>query len=214
MVGFQLENSVQHNSAIGAADCRPCFGTISQGVTSLTRLGDKITPKSLRLRGTVSFMPDTCTTSQNIYVRIIIASQKNIKVGSSITGGVDTNHLLRPNFTGVGQDQIAFAGNTRELDYPINKDLYRVYMDKTIKLTSSVVTGGGVEQMPMYSARYSYKFKSLPSSLTFDAANGDWANNFAPFIAVGYAYSDGTGPDVLQTRVVSNIASFLEFEDA
>jgi len=190
----------------------PLIQQISSGTGAQERIGDRIKPKSLVLRGVVSFTPDTCTTSQNLYVRLLVLTQKNLKVGSQIAAGdVDTAHLLRPGYAGA--DQQAFAGLTRNLYEPINKDLFHVYMDKVVKLTASVVAGGGVEQMPSYSARY-YKKIRLPASLTYDDGNGNWANNFAPFFAMGYAYSDGSTDLPTYTRFINTCSSFLEYEDA
>lgn len=212
MIGWVVENNVGHNSLIGAADCRPILQQIAPGSSAQQRSGDRIKPKSLTLRGTVSFMPDTCTTQQNIYVRLLILSQKNLKVGSQIAAGdVDSAHLLRPGY--VGSDQVAFDGTTLALNAPINTDLFRVYMDKTIKLTVSSVTGGGHEQMPMYSARYAYTFKDLPANLTYDDGNGNWANNFAPFFAMGYAFSDSTTDLPTYTRLTNTCSAFLKYED-
>lgn len=212
-IGWNVEANVQHNSAIGAADCEPLVQQIAQGTTSQTRQGDRVKPKSLKVSGVVSFNNDDCTTSQNIYVRVVIAAQKNIKVGNDVAAGsVDTAHLLRPALAGGAE--VAFSGTTMNLNYPINRDLFRVYYDRTFKLASGVVTGGSVETQPLYSKRWSYRFKQLPASLTYDAGNGDWANNFAPFVAIGYAFSDGSSPDTVTTRIISNTYSLLEFEDA
>lgn len=213
LIGWRVEDDTQHNSPIGAADCYPLLQTISQGVTSQSRLGDKIKPKSLKVKGVLSYQPDTCSTSQNIYARIVILAQKNIKTGSAVAGGgVDAGHLLRPGL--VGAPETSFDGTTEALTYPVNRDLFRVYMDKIVKLTPSLVTGGGREAMPLYSTRWAYNFKSLPAGLSWDAGNGDWANNFAPFLAVGYAFSDGSAADILTTRLIHNVTSILEFEDA
>lgn len=218
LVGNQIEMNVNHNSPIGGADCRSVIPPIvaidsASGNTSTQRMGDRIKPKSLTVKGVVSLSPDQLFATSDLYVRVIIASQKDIKLGSQVNGGsVDANRLLRPGFGGVGNDQVAFAGNTIEVGYPINKDKFRVYYDKVFKLGGRA--GAGVEAIPRYSARISYKFKQLPSSLTFDEGNGDWANNFAPFLAIGYAYSDGTAPDTVGTRIISNVYSKLEFEDA
>lgn len=212
-IGWNVENNVQHNSAIGSADCEPLVQEIAQGLTSQSRVGDRVKPKSLKVSGVVSFNPDDCTTSQNIYARVVIVAQKNIKVGSQVTGGgVDAAHLLRPGL--LATPEKAFQGNTIDLNYPINKDLFRVYYDRTFLLSSGVVTGGSVETQPLYSKRWSYRFKQLPASLTYDAGNGNWANNFAPFVAIGYAFSDGSSPDTITTRLISNTYSLLEFEDA
>lgn len=219
VVGWKVEDGVNHNSAISSADCEPIVGEITpidsaSGNTSQQRMGDRIKPKSLVVKGVVSFNTSIPPTGQeSYYVRVIIASQKSIKVGSQVLGSaVDTNRLLHPGFAGVGVDQAPFTGDTMELHYPVNKNLFKVYMDKIIKLDPPAP--GSVEAVPTFSKRWSYRFKSLPSTLTFDEGNGDWANNFAPFVAIGYAFSDNTSPDVITTHIRSNVFSQLEFEDA
>lgn len=212
-IGWLTENGVTHNSPIGAADCVPLVQQIAQGVSAQQRVGDRIKPKSLRLRGIVSFQPDTCNTSQNVYVRLLILAQKNVKEGNSVAAGViDTAHLLRPAL--VGGDEQAFAGLTRNLYEPVNTDLFRVYMDRVIKLAPSVVTGGAREAMPLYSARYNFRMKQLPAALTYDDGNGNWANNFAPFFCMGYAFSDGSVDPTITQRLINTCSTYLEFEDA
>jgi len=213
-IGFEPERDVLHNSAISSADCEPLVGQISQGDTAHTRQGDRIKPKSLRVKGMLSWTPAGCNTSQNMYVRVIIASQKTVKVGSQVLSGIDTTHLLKPGFP--SSPEVAFGGATRELNYPINTDLFRVYLDKVIMLAPNNVAGGGCEAMPLYSKRWSYTFKKgkLPASFTYDAGNGDWANNFAPFVAIGYVYPDGTTGDSITTKLYSTIFSSLTYEDA
>lgn len=209
-VGFQLENAVSHNSAIGPADCLPIVQQIGQGTTAETRLGDRLTPKRLKVRGLIAVSPGNQTTTQALYVRLLILAQKNIKTSSAISAGtVDTDHLLKPSISGA--PEIAYTGTAFNINDPINTDLFRVYMDKTIKL--SPASNATVQNDKGYS-RWSYTFKKLPSALTFDQGNGDWANNFAPFFAVGYAYSDGTAPDVATLRIKSTCQSILTFEDA
>lgn len=217
-IGNTLEYNVLHNSLIGAGDCRaivpaiPAIGAAGGVTSNSQRIGDRVKPKSLVVKGIASLQLAS-PVQRDIYVRVVIAAQKSIKVGGQVNAGnVDTDHLLRPSYPGAGLDQAPFTGNTLDLAYAINKDLFTVYMDKVIKL--HMCAEGGVESLGRYSARWSYKFKKLPGSLTFDEGTGDWPNNFAPFYAIGYAYSDGTAPDTVMTRLVSNAYSYLEFEDA
>jgi len=215
-VGFQVETNVAHNSAISGADCEPLVGEIvpintsSTQATTTMRIGDRVKPKRLTVKGVLSLRPGNAgTTQQDIYARVIIAAQKSIKVGSQVlAGSVDANRLLKPGF--AADDQVQFAGETEELSYPINTDAFRVYYDKIFKFNASI----NGDAFPNYSKRWSYRFKDLPAALTWDEGNADWPNNFAPFVAIGYAYSDGTSPDTVTTRLNSCVTSFLEFEDA
>lgn len=215
-IGNLLEQDVGHNSAISAADCLPILPQIepidsAAGNTAQQRMGDKIKPKSLVVKGVVTAIKEQAGENQDMYVRIIIATQKNLKTGAQVTGGVDTARLLRPALPGTGNDQVPFAGNTEELCYPVNKDLFRVYYDKVHKLAPCSVSG--IETQPGQTYRWSYKFKQLPASLSFDEGNGDWPNNFAPFYCCGFAWADGSSP-ATTVRIRTQTYSYFEFEDA
>lgn len=215
IIGVLPEQDVLHNSAIGSADCEPVVMEIAQGTDSRSRVGDRITPKTLTVKGVLSLNQSSVSADvQDIYARVLILSQKDIKSGASIlSGAVDANELLKAGFGG-GAVAVPFSGNTSEIMYPINTDLFRVYMDRVIKFTLIDVAEGN-DANPHYSARWSYTFtkKNLPVALTFDDGNGNWPNNFAPFVAIGYAYSDGTGPDSVSTKLISNVFAQLHYED-
>lgn len=211
--GAPVETAVLHNSAIGSADCEPVIMQIPQGTDSNHRLGDRITPKSLRVKGVLAINPEATHPTQNddIYVRVVILQQKDIRSGSAIlSGAVDANELLRAGYGGTG-DTIQFTGTTTNLCMPINRNLFRVYMDKQFKLSTWL--DGGTNGAISREWSYTFTKKHLPASLTFDEGNGDWPNNFAPFVAVGYSYADGTSPDLVETRVVSTVWSQISFED-
>lgn len=215
LIGNLVEDEVGHNSAISAADCEPIVPEIAPldaatGSTARQRVGDRITPKFLKVEGIVSLNSNAVGRS-DIFARIIIAAQKDVKTGAAILGGgISANTLLRPGY-GATANETQFTGNTADLLYDINRDKFRVYMDRVVKLTQ---TGeGSLESNERYSHVYQYVFKDLPTSFTFDEENGDWPNNFAPFVAVGYAYSDGTSPDTLTTKLTHTCYSQLQFED-
>jgi len=219
VIGWKVEDGVLHNQPIGASDCEPLIGEIAPidsatGNTSQQRMGDRIKPKSLKVRGIVTLNQTQATASnQPLYVRVIIAQQKDVRNSGNVTTSIDTAHLLHPAFAGVGTDQQAFTGATEDLQYPINKNKFKVFMDKIIRL-APVVSQTSVEEHPRYTATYKYTFKSLPASLTYDDGAGNWCNNFAPFIALGYAYTDGSSENSTYTRVKHYCFSQLEFEDA
>lgn len=219
-VGLQVESNVLHNSPIGPADCRPLIPQIAPidaalGNTDQQRLGDKIRPKSMRVRGILALSPDNQTSTQTLFVRVLLLAQKDIKVGSQVAAGsVDTTHLLSPDYnTAPGADQVAYTGSTPSTFRPVNTDKFRVYYDKVFKLCPAT---NATVQNEMNCVRWSHTFKkdALPASFTYDNGNGDWVNNFAPFLAIGYAYADGSAPDMIISKVVSHCDSYLTFEDA
>jgi len=210
VVGFVLENQVNHNSALLGADMNAVIQQITVGADQWNREGNRIKPKSLVVRGVLSQKPDYPDT-QALYVRVVIAQQKSVRSVSNFNT-LDPQHLLKPNL-GAGPQEIPFSGNHIELNYPINRDMFRVYMDKIILLTPTESAAAG-DPRTGSTKRWSYRFKQLPSSLTFDQGGGDFPNNFAPFCAIGYAYANGTAPDTLTTRVTHSVFSQLSFEDA
>jgi len=210
LIGQRMENAVGHNSAIGTADCLSILPPIAQGTDSNQRIGDRVTPKSLSIKGVVSLVREQPDAKQ-LYVRVLVLSQKNIKVGSDVNTSVSAAQLLRTGI--VGGDQIAYSGTTLNINDPINKDLFRVYYDKTFVLapaSDQTLTG----PLPKSSFKWRYTFKKTPTSLTYSDANGNYANNFAPFYAIGYAYADGTAPDVGTLRIVASTSSYFQYEDA
>jgi len=214
-IGWQIESGVSHNSGISAADCVPILQEIKQGVDNQQRLGDKVRPKRLRVSGTIALEYNDFTSSQNLYARVIIASQKTIKVGSVVAAaGVSTGALVYPAFAGAPSGP--FLGGTNQLDHPVNRELFKVYMDKVVKLCPVFETtpSTSTSPTPLTCFRWSYTFKSMPASFQWDDTNGDWANNFAPFLAIGYAYADNSSPDIIATKLISNCYSVLSYEDA
>lgn len=214
LIGTMVEDNVLHNSPIGPADCEPVIMEISQGVDARSRTGDRITPKVLKVKGVVTLnttSPPTTTT--DIYARVLILAQKDVKTGAQVLGGsVDTSALLRAGFGG-GADQIPYSGDPENTLMDINREKFRVYYDKVIKL--SQVAEGSVEQNSRYSATFAYTFKkkNLPRFLTYDENNGDWCNNFAPFLAIGYAYSTGAPDSGATTKLNTHVYSQLQYED-
>lgn len=210
VVGFEVENVTLHNSALLGPDMYPIVQAIATGDEQWERSGSRIKPKSLVVRGVLSQKIDYPDT-QALYVRIVIAAQKTVKSVANYND-LDPQHLLKVNLPG-GPQELPFSGNHIELTYPINRDLFRVYMDKIILLTPTESAAAGDPRQGS-TKRWSYRFKQLPATLTFDQGGGNLCNNFAPFCAIGYAYANGTAPDTVTTRVAHSVFSQLTFEDA
>lgn len=212
VAGVPVETNVLHNSGIASADCQPLIMQIPQGVSANQRLGDRIRPKTLRVRGVIGVNPEAqFTTSKEVYVRVMLLAQKDLKTGTQIlASAVDAGALLRAGYGGTG-DAITFTGITNNVLMPINTNLFRVYYDRQFKLDLCLTDPGKTTHTRQWS--YTFTKKHLPASLFFDEGNGDWPNNFAPFVAIGYAYADGTAPDIVTTNIITNTWAQLSFED-
>lgn len=206
-----VEKNVEHNSQISSGDFQQIMPLVSQGTDDYQRTGDAIRPTSLTVRGLLSADNTSTNTNQVLMVRVVIVSAKATKnlTATSSLWGTFANELLQPNLDN-GTQVVPFVGNQEELLYPINKDAFIVHMDKVFKI-SPTANDGGKEENPA-SCRTWKKTIKLPKKLTYDTGI-DSPNNFCPFMGIGYVYADGTGPDVLTTKIISTVVSRLTYKD-
>jgi len=207
------ENNVGHNSAISAGDIIPITPLVAQGTEDYQRLGDSIKPISMVVRGHLSIRGGAAYTNKVLLARVMVLSAKSYKTDAAIVSNAAAiaNSLLRPNYEG-GPYVIQFGGATSDLYQPVNADAYRVHYDKIIEIAPSTADGG-LEEQPASCKRWRAKIP-LPATLNYDTTTaGDEPTNFAPFLCVGYAFADGTSPDVLTTRLLSTNSCVLKYKD-
>lgn len=206
------------NSGIAGNEAYSLLPPIAQGTADNQRIGDKVKPKYLIVRGSVQW--DHVFASANYCPpatgRLLILTQKNIKVGTGSTlPNFDASHLLRDN---IGTDQARqYNGGAFDNFAPINTELFRVYMDKKIKLLPFINNTQLATDLTASGTTRTYSFVKkikCPASLTFDSGNGNFANNFAPFVVFGAVCDDGSGPYTQQTPWRVRISSILDYEDA
>jgi len=207
--GYIVENGVVHNSPISDADVVPVLGSIPEGTASNERLGDRVRPRSLTVRGVVGLNPDNNPNTKPMIATVMILSCKDKKTNALVTAGAGLADLLKPNIG--GSEQIPWDGSTQRSTYPINTDKFKVHYAR--QFTIAPAAAGG-ENRHLDFKRWKYRFKSMPAALTWDEGTGDDCNNFAPFIVTGYCYTDGSAPDIASPRLISNTSSVFTYEDA
>lgn len=216
-----------YNSTItSASECYPLVPQITLGTGDYQRIGDKIRGKYLIIKGHVqwdyTFLQQHSTTTYMppSTVRIMILSQNNLKVASDVSSRVDTAHLLKDNVaTGTAR---GYGGGMFDNLAPINKDLFRVHMDRKVKLNwinwslSNSGGGGQSESQAVGNDRTKYFYCKIRinRNMKFDDGNGNYPNSFAPFICVGAVSDDGNGPYSATTPYRVSTLSTLYFTDA
>jgi len=209
-VGYNVESNVVHNGPISDADVVPILGSIQSGTESNQRIGDRVKPKSLRVRGVIGLNPDYNPNNKPMIVTVMLLACKDKKTNALVAAGAGLADLLKPNIN--GSEQVPWDGSTLRATYDINTEKFRVHMAKQFRIAPGSLAGGTRE---FDFVKWTHRFKSskMPASLTWDEGTGDDCNNFAPFLVIGWCYTDGTATDV-QPRLISNCSSEFTFEDA
>lgn len=217
-----LRQDLSFNSSISSAsECYALMPPISQGSDDYQRIGDRVSGRTLYIKGHINYNSNFLDTpGVNNYVppstvRILILSQKNIKSNLQLTTpGVDVAHLLKDNVaTGTGR---SYTGGMTDNLAPINKDLFKVHLDKKVKMncvyqnSDGTGTGGWVGQKTAY---FTCRIK-LPAKLFYDDTNGDVPNNFAPFFCLGGVNDDGSSPYAVQQPYRVTFLSTAYYDDA
>lgn len=212
-----------HNSAISSAgDCYQLVPNVSLGDDSNERVGDVIRPRRLKVQVKVRLADRQYDSNTSllypIRCRVLILKQKTIKSYTQIST-FDAAHLLRTNENGSAA-QIGYTGDWNDDLRMVNTDLFEVLMDKKITLKpqfANFAGGAGTDTDIKYPVLPNEvvltKYIKCPAKLTFDAGNGNTANNFCPFMCFGYSYIPGIAGDTTSTQVTVTCLSSLYFED-
>lgn len=211
-----VENAVFHNSAIGPADQYRVLPNIAAGVSEFQRVGDRIRPKSLTVKGQVSMYTPT-PNNKPIMVRILILQLKAARYwpnAVNVWNSGASNVLLKINDDVTAAENIPYNGDYNSNFLPVNREAFDVLGERFIKLDGH--KDGSVESVtPGALARtFNIPIKKCPKVLKYTGQAAVAPENFAPFMAVGYAYMDGTGADTISTNIVVSAQSHLYFTDA
>jgi len=224
-VGLNIDTTF--NSTISSATecynlCPPIAPDGATGTGGNQRIGDRVKPRSLIVRGTIQY--DEAFNDQAIFippstVRFMILSQKNLKVGSDVPIRADVGHLLKDN---IGTDVArAYNGGAFDNHAPINRNVFTVHADKKFKMLPRYYTGlynttdTNTKTLSGTQNTISFAIKvKVPAKLTYDDANGNFANNFAPFFCFGAVCDDGSSAWSTSTPYRVRVQSILDYEDA
>lgn len=219
-VGANVVDAAFNSSISAASECYPVLPSVGEGTAGHNRVGDRIRPKYLIVKGHLqydhAFQGNFAPPST---VRVLLLSQKNIKISSDVSSRADISHLLKDN---IGTDTArGYTGAMFDNLAPINKDLFTVHMDRKFKMLPQLYTGLGnssdTNTKTLSGTQRTYTFVKkirCPKQLMFDDGNGNVPNNFAPFVCMGAVTDDGSGPFSLNTPYHLTVQSVLYFTDA
>lgn len=195
----------------------------TDSITAYGRLGDKITPKSLKMWGSICI---ATAAHKRIRVRMFVLTAKSIKCAVN-KADVDIVHLLNDGQTDGG---VQFDGTVQRRDFPVNTNKFTVLSDRSYDLFQSYgtsVTGAELEEgttgaAPRYRSdspneRSAVHFSldiPTPATLQYAVASGNDPTNYFPFVVVGYTELDTNPASTSGTEIAVSCSSMLRFDDS
>lgn len=211
----------------GSSAFRPVLPAIGQGTDANQRIGLNITPKALKLKGTVSFSYDLGFSS-DYCLRLMVLTNKSTKTMPALinnSGSVFSDTLMWDGQTANG---IAYSGCQPYFNMlPINNKCWNVLEDRLVHMRKGL--GGAGSIAPPYDGEtfmsptrsFNFEFlltsKDMPASLKYNSDADIYPTNFAPVLAMGWVDQTGglqvsTG-GVHQKDVAIEWTSYLIYED-
>lgn len=218
------------NSGISfSSDLKQVLPTISQGDGDNARTADQIHAKRLSIRGHIKLNPKQQAGAvsnepkiSNVVARLMVLSNK---VANNYDLAVNQSNMVANSLLKKGGTTVGFTGILSDINAPINTDLFTVHHDKVFYLTQDYVFTPSSSAPFENSAvaidiKNTVKFfninlKCKNKLLKYDSsASGSLLpTNYGPFLVLGYAYLDGTTPDVAATNLGMQYISTLTYED-
>lgn len=212
---------------VGLSTIYPCLPGVDQGVNLFTRLGNRVTPKSLRVVFSITVNP-AVACSEDLVCRLLCLSDKSIKdttalVSSPTQPGTPIESELLNNGDG---SFVGFAGKPRDTQMRINRNRYTVHHDRLIKITKgegdlsySLNSYSGTQTFVSTGQSHQFSVRiPLPKTLQYAQDNFIYPTNAAPFWCMGVTQPSGDGTSgqviALNNHVLVNYTSHFDFEDA
>jgi len=195
-------NATFNNRINTPGDMIQILPDLPQGGTNNTRIGNKVTPRGLKVVVTITSMDVNPSAGFTILPRLFILSAKSVKDWQFAPSVVDLTKLLDD-----GVAERPFMGDITDYQAPVNKEYFIVHKDVKTKICL-----GTDEQNLGRTKTYTFWIK-CPKVLNFDDALVN-PNNFAPWLSMGFACSDFSVPTDAYLPVRLALTSTLYYEDA
>lgn len=208
------QDNVLHNSSITGADCYRCIPIVNQGDGESQRIGDKIRPKALYVRGQLGVQD--LEDNKPLLIRVLVLQLKGSRywpaAASQWTAGAFAA-LLKINGE-AGPENATYNGLPRDNFYPVNRDVFDVLGERFIKLNTQLSTSVEAATPGTLAKTFNIKLKGVPKILHYGSDANQYPENFAPFLSVGFAYMDGTPAPVVDQPLCVQASAHLYYTDA
>ena len=191
----------------GVGEIYPAIAITQQGVGDYLRIGDYISPQSVKV--TLDLAVDTAAAdgAYDRTVHIFLLTSKSVKSLDNYTA----IPIVKLMDTGSNSGGVSFDGTPFRAQLRVNKKEFNVLKYKTIRLVKGIgqITGASTATDGTLSPARSYARVRMnvkcPEEFKYENGNTKYPTNYAPFIVIGWvdnvannaASSVGSGIQVL-----------------
>ncbi len=191
---------------------------LSQGVSDYMRIGDQITPTHCSIKGVISISGANESSNSVIARMFIVHDRLNPSAVNPDYSNVYDSLL---NGANISSGNTAYLGQAPACYFPVNKNRFTVYHDKTYKLqvgTGTAQKPSGAGTMTFVPTTYDHHFEltiPTPASLKYNTQRDGFPTNWNPLLMIGYSQPDGNdNADVLFTAIVCSWVLKLHYKDS
>lgn len=212
------------NGAItSVADIITVLPTVNQGTDTNNRIGQKVKPLKLVVRGYVVYNTDDIAgtgllDAKMLGGRLFLYQSKGNKNFN--------NSIYESNLLDLGNSTKQFGGTAMDWITPTNKNLFTFFKDK--KFVVQKPYGTTNDSSPAHSTTINCMNRSLYTPFVFtltqkelpaffnydDSLNLNYPVNFNPTMSLGYCDLLNKTPDTLTSQLQMEFISTLYYEDA
>lgn len=219
---YTTQVPVDFNSAISASgDVLRIIPNVAQGTDGHNRIGDKITPLSLTSKLILQMLPQGSAQGSGVSklaVRLMLITPKSYPNWATASANTAT---WMPQLLKKGGTTVGFTGDISDLFAPYNSQAITLHWQKVYFFNQSYSTIPSNNTTPLaFDQAHLTKFITIPLKFrkkmwqySADVDSGLTPTNAGYFLVLGYAFTDGTSPDIVATRVRLQYDSVLRFED-
>lgn len=206
------------NSGINATgELYRLLPAIGQGSAGNQRIGDKIKPVRLVIKGYVNYRTESFANSENLIARLFAFQDKQVRCFTNVAS--TSLNLLDP-----GASPKQFTGNLLNVVEPHNGDQFTFFYDKkhnfykghgqdNLTISGSTTNIISANASTCWFFQFTIPASKMPKSLVFEEGSTN-VINFNPLIALGYAYNMNDSPDTASTQLGLTFTSALYYKDA
>lgn len=204
----------------GAGDFVHCVPAVTIGTGTNQRIGSRINPLKLVVRGYVAYKASSLFDSRMIQCRQFLMRPRTSNCDANFTIGASERKII--DFGGVSEE---YDGTVTNHLAPHNKEIWRFYKDRKFTMlkpfgATNQVTPANTSSMSCPNNTlfrpftFTIKGKNLPSQFMYDdAVSPSSPTNFSLYHAIGYTDLLNNSADVTTTQIAVAFSTTLYYTD-